>query len=290
MNHSNMTHKFPFLDVSKMQTLTKPPLRFIGSKKNYRKQYLDVLLKRFDDSYVYVDLFGGSGFLSYLTKKTYPNARVIYNDFDNYSERLQNIPTLNVQLQHIRTLIGHLKPKEKVPDHLKDAIIEYLQTQAYVDMLSISSFVLFTNVVCRTVDELRNHSFYNRAPKHDIPECNEYLQGLEIRCEDFQVLIDEFKRCPRVVFIVDPPYFASIKHQYTGRFWNWCDFIKIIDLLISSDRWLYFTNKESETLELLQYIDKLTNGKIDMQNIEQYEQRQVCGCRSVFHDIMMVRS
>ena len=38
---------------------------------------------------VFLDLFGGSGLLSHHLKCRYPNNRVVWNDFDNYAERLK---------------------------------------------------------------------------------------------------------------------------------------------------------------------------------------------------------
>ena len=43
--------------------LKAPPLSFPGNKKNYREDFVDEL-KRFDDTYTFVDLFGGSIHLS----------------------------------------------------------------------------------------------------------------------------------------------------------------------------------------------------------------------------------
>ena len=79
--------------------LTKPPLNFIGNKGKFGKIFREELEEKFDDSYVYVDLFGGSGYLSYLVKYTFPNARVIYNDYDNYFERIKKIQDILIHLK-----------------------------------------------------------------------------------------------------------------------------------------------------------------------------------------------
>ena len=46
---------------------------------------------------MFVDLFGGSGLLSHITKCVRTDATVVYNDFDNYRCRLVNIPATNVR-------------------------------------------------------------------------------------------------------------------------------------------------------------------------------------------------
>lgn len=72
--------------------------RFVGEFKN--------ALKQFPDATVFVDLFGGSGLLSHIAKQERPDARVIYNDFDNFCLRLGNIPRTNRLLAKIRDLVG----------------------------------------------------------------------------------------------------------------------------------------------------------------------------------------
>ena len=72
-----------------MKKYTSAPLPFMGQKRMFVTTFKE-LLKQYPDDAVYVDLFGGSGLLSHVTKREKPNATVIYNDFDNYRARLQN--------------------------------------------------------------------------------------------------------------------------------------------------------------------------------------------------------
>lgn len=64
------------------------PLPFVGQKRMFAREYIKVL-EQFKDSTVFVDLFGGSGLLSHITKRMRPDAKVVYNDFDNYRKRLE---------------------------------------------------------------------------------------------------------------------------------------------------------------------------------------------------------
>ena len=66
---------------------SQAPLPFVGQKRMFASEFRKVL-KRFSDRTVFVDLFGGSGLLSHITKRERPDATVIYNDHDNYRERL----------------------------------------------------------------------------------------------------------------------------------------------------------------------------------------------------------
>lgn len=63
------------------------PLPFVGQKRMFAREFIKVL-GQFPDSTVFVDLFGGSGLLSHITKCVRPDATVVYNDFDNYRCRL----------------------------------------------------------------------------------------------------------------------------------------------------------------------------------------------------------
>ena len=65
------------------------PLPFVGQKRMFAREFIKVL-GQFPDSTVFVDLFGGSGLLSHITKCVRSDATVVYNDFDNYRCRLVN--------------------------------------------------------------------------------------------------------------------------------------------------------------------------------------------------------
>lgn len=67
------------------------PLPFMGQKRMFAKHFIEVI-RQYPADRVFVDLFGGSGLLSHLVKHHHPESRVIYNDFDNYRQRIENIP------------------------------------------------------------------------------------------------------------------------------------------------------------------------------------------------------
>jgi hypothetical protein len=70
------------------------PLPFQGQKRRFVNGFVLAMqqMKAGKEITVIVDLFGGSGLLSHTAKRIFPECRVIYNDFDNYSQRLQNNP------------------------------------------------------------------------------------------------------------------------------------------------------------------------------------------------------
>ena len=81
------------------------PLPFVGQKRMFAREFIKVL-KQFPDDVTFVDLFGGSGLLSHIAKRCKPNATVVYNDFDNYRKRLENIPRTNRLIADIREIVA----------------------------------------------------------------------------------------------------------------------------------------------------------------------------------------
>ena len=80
------------------------PLPFVGQKRMFAREFIKVL-KQYPEDTVFVDLFGGSGLLSHITKCQKPDATVIYNDFDGYRNRLMHIPQTNHLLADLRKMV-----------------------------------------------------------------------------------------------------------------------------------------------------------------------------------------
>ncbi len=80
------------------------PLPFQGQKRRFLKPF-KTALEGFPPDAIYVDLFGGSGLLSHTVKQMFPDAKVIYNDFDSYSHRIENVDKTNELLADIHVLV-----------------------------------------------------------------------------------------------------------------------------------------------------------------------------------------
>jgi len=89
--------------MKKEKTYSRAPLPFVGQKRMFVSEFKKIL-KHFDDKTIFVDLFGGSGLLSHITKRERPDAVVIYNDHDNYRGRLENIGRTNTLLGDLRKI------------------------------------------------------------------------------------------------------------------------------------------------------------------------------------------
>ena len=275
--------------------IKSPPLSFPGNKKNYKKEFLEELASRFDDTYTYVDLFGGSGYLSYMTKFTFPKARVIYNDYDDFSTRIENIDKTNKLIEHIRHMIGSAKYSEKLSPDLRLKILEYLRQKElsgeYVDYITLSSFLCFSNKLCDNHKEMTECYLYNRLKNKPLKCSEEYLKGLEIINDDYRSVYKQFKDEPKVVFIIDPPYLASTKRVYKNNYWRLPHYFEVLEILREADNWFFFTNDEGCLKELLEFIDTLTekDSRKYMTGVSVYKRTSCCNYNAKFKDIMMIK-
>ena len=67
------------------KTYSQAPLPFVGQKRMFASEFRKVL-KRFSDKTVFIDLFGGSGLLSHITKRERPDATCLLYTSDAADE------------------------------------------------------------------------------------------------------------------------------------------------------------------------------------------------------------
>lgn len=95
------------------------PLPFVGQKRMFLKHFEDVLnanITNDGDGWTIIDTFGGSGLLSHVAKRLKPKARVIYNDFDGYAERLAHIDDINALRAQLYAVVGNATQKKQKID------------------------------------------------------------------------------------------------------------------------------------------------------------------------------
>lgn len=245
-----------------MKMFKKAPLPFQGQKKNMISFYIDVI-KKLEGESIIVDLFGGSGLLSHVAKRINPNLRVIYNDFDYYIKRIENVDITNEILLEIRNIVKSVKFRTKIPLDLKNKIILFLkeleEEGVYIDFPTISASITFSGKWINNLESLSKNSMYNCVVKNAYM-VDEYLTGLEVFHEDYLDLLERFRGS--AVFIVDPPYlnlFNSIRKNkmYKNDFQE-KDHLELIQKL-EGEKFLYFSNfntpsDNSIPRELLQFI------------------------------------
>lgn len=232
------------------------PLPFVGQKRMFVREFIKIL-GQFPADTVFVDLFGGSGLLSHIAKRTKPESTVVYNDFDNYRSRLQHIPQTNRLIADLRSIVADKVPRNKpITGELRERIFARIEQEeravGYVDFITLSSSIMFSMKYRLSVAEMRKEVLYNSIRKNDYPLYSDYLDGLEITSCDYKELFNRYKDTPGVVFLVDPPYLSTEVGTY-NMYWKMSDYLDVLNVL-TGHSFVYFTSNKSSILELCEWL------------------------------------
>ena len=243
--------------MTKQKQYLSAPLPFVGQKRMFAKEFIKVL-EQFPDNAVFVDLFGGSGLLSHIAKRQKPNAKVVYNDFDNYRFRLEAIPNTNALLADLRKYAEGISKHKAIEGEARERIFERLEqeqrTNGYIDFITISSSLLFSMKYVSSIEEMRKETLYNNIRKSDYQPCHDYLQGIEVVSCDYKELFEQYKDTPHVVFLVDPPYLSTEVGTY-NMYWRMSDYLDVLTVL-KEHAFVYFTSNKSSIVELCEWLGK----------------------------------
>ena len=242
----------------------KSPLPFQGQKRFFIKEFKNALEKT-QGVKIVVDLFGGSGLLSRIAKDTLTSAKVVYNDFDNYRQRLENIKTTNKILKDIGVILKDYKSKERIRPEDKNKIIDvlkkYEENKNFVDYITLSSSVLFSSNYVTSFEEMKKQPMWNRLVSQ-YQEDNKYLNGLDVVSCDYRDLFDKYKNEDGVLFIFDPPYLTTnIKSYKNVNYWTLVDYLNIL-LLTKSNNFIFFTSNKGSLIYLTKWINDNFNAGI----------------------------
>lgn len=234
------------------------PLPFVGQKRMFAKEFIKVL-EQFPEDTVFVDLFGGSGLLSHIAKRCKPDATVVYNDFDNYRRRLENIPQTNRLIADLRKMVCDAVPRHKpitgeLRERIFSRILQEEREAGYVDFITLSSSLMFSMKYKLSVPEMRKESLYNNIRQSDYPPASDYLEGITTVSCDYKEVFKKYKDMPGVVFLVDPPYLSTEVGTYT-MYWKMSDYLDVLTVL-SGHKFVYFTSNKSSIIELCEWIGR----------------------------------
>lgn len=232
------------------------PLPFQGQKRMWKSEFVEIVQSLPDDTVV-VDLFGGSGLLSHFAKDTNNKLRVIYNDYDDYTNRLAHVHETNEILGKIRELCRHLPRTERLPNEVEEQIRSVLREAydkyGYVDFYTISRSIVFSSRAVSSFEEVLRSGYYNRIVRNPY-NTKGYLEGVEVVRDDYEVVLNKYKDLPNVIFLIDPPYLSTDNASYCneepyGLAWN----IKLLDNIRHS-KYILFTSERSEILDLMKAV------------------------------------
>lgn len=253
--NTNLTPKYLIKKMTKKtKKFTQAPLPFMGQKRRFLNQVKDVIANCPDNA-VYVDLFGGSGLLSHTIKQQYPNATVVYNDFDNYRLRLQNVDKTNKLIADIRAILANSAKDKRILEPEKSKILKRVlqeeKLNSYVDYITLSSSILFSMKYVLSYSQLEKETLYNCVRMSDY--CVEgYLDGLTIESIDYKQLFAKYKDEVNVIFLVDPPYLSTDVGTYKN-YWKLKDYLDVLDVLKDTN-YVYFTSDKSNIIELCEWM------------------------------------
>lgn len=242
------------------------PLPFRGQKRRFRACIFDILPNEFKQyaEYTWIDAYGGSGLLSRWIKDIFPNARVIYNDFDNFAERVKHIPQTNSLLAEIKNIATTIETKEatakrqKLKQETKDkilrAIYERINKKEYVDYITLASRLLFNGKQEGNIQALERNYFYYNISANTIKEALDYFSDIEITHEDAISLIKKEKaKNKNCVLVLDPPYLATSADGYK---WGASlgGYFELLDLL--EPPYLFFASEKSDVEQAFKFFQK----------------------------------
>ena len=233
------------------------PLPFVGQKRMFARQFTEVI-KQYPAGTVFVDLFGGSGLLSHITKHFHPESRVIYNDFDNYRHRIKSIPRTNRLLELIRPIASRFDRHKQITGEAREQIFALLEQEesesGYLDFITLSSSLMFSMKYKMSIEGMRGETLYNNVRKTGYEPCDDYLAGLEIVSCDYRELFEQYKDTPGVVFLVDPPYLSTDVGTYR-MYWRLADYLDVLSVL-PDHNFIYFTSEKSCIVELCEWMGR----------------------------------
>ena len=265
-----------------MKLLYQAPLPFLGQKRNWIR-YLPELLQGnlFDKGFsdykngIFVDMFGGSGLFSHNIKQIFPNAEVIYNDFDKFTDYLTNEsadilksvgkllePYLKKYKLQEKTNANDTKEIRKIYFFVKNKYKERLYLRAVHSSLWFRAAI---NDPTPQIENETNHYINSRGllNRNYKKEFSNYLTGLNvIKGVDFKELIQQYKDNKNAVFICDPPYLNTCTGHYKS------DFDKNnFDFLVENIRppFIAFSSMKNNLKELL--LAKFPNAKYKEHNV-----------------------
>lgn len=275
----------------KKKTYSTPPLPFRGNERNFIREFKEVL-SGIKDIDVVVDLFGGSGLLSRAAKDVLPHARVIYNDFDGYTKRIENIERTNEIFDIIRPFIEGLKKEQGIPEEKKNKILDLLsenEKKGFVDYITLSSGLLYSGQFATSLETLSKHKFYNHVRQTPF-SAEGYLDGLEVTCKDFRELFEEFKDREKVLFLLDPPYLQTDLDSYhNADFWTLGESLDVVRTMMGS-KFIFFTSGKSDIPELLDWLSENTTGFDFVKNVEIHKRTNFINKIQHYEDYMYVIS
>ena len=222
------------------------PLPFAGQKRFFVKKLYDYFHNlEYKPSRV-IDCFGVSGLLSNLFKQMYPDIEVIYNDYDSYFEKIEEIPYLNEVLAKCRTILARhkIEHRAKITSNCKIELEEYLKDIDWTKVSKGTVYMYFSLIGIGTVGDL----YVNKVRRTDFIYDERYCKGCVVKHCDYSELIQNDDS----LYILDPPYIQTDCNRYKNWF-TISDFLKLFDKTKEMSNYILFTSKRSGAYDIINH-------------------------------------
>jgi len=273
-----------------MKNYIQAPLPFQGQKRRFLNEF-KAALNGFKSAPMFVDLFGGSGLLAHTVKQMYPDADVIYNDFDDYHLRLANIEHTNALLAQFRVILINEPVDKVISKEAKERILKAIKAEekrsGYVDYVTISSSLLFSMNYAMSYEEMAKQTMYNVVRKSDYELAGDYLDGIDVVKMDYRELFDRWKHVSGVVFLVDPPYLSTDCTTYSN-YWKLANYLDVLQVLKGTS-YFYFTSNKSNIIELTDWIELNLGGENPFKGATKKEVNARMNHNAGYTDIMLFK-
>lgn len=250
-----------FKETDEICFYQKPPLVFQGNKKQIIRvfkqlmySYKDYILRNNirETDIIFLDCFGGSGLLSNTIKCVFLKSLVVWNDFDNYQQRLDNIEITNEICKEIKQICAKYRFNSKISTQDKEIILNIIEsyrekyTDSKIDYISLGSFLLFSGCYVKDFESLKKSSFFWKKGEANKNKKG-YLAGVKRESMDFKELIAKYKKIAKMqnkilFLILDPPYLQTNTECYTPNYYTLKEFLYLMEIvekpfvLFSSER------------------------------------------------------
>lgn len=240
-----------------LKTYTQAPLPFTGQKRRFLKPFKALLNDHIPNDgagWTILDAFGGSGLLAHAAKRSKPAARVIYNDYDGYTERLAHIADTN-RLRHIIDGLTNYLPRNKpIPpadrERVRQAIRDF---NGYRDLDCLGSWLLFSGKQAPDLDWLLRTDLYHVLRRNDYPQADDYLHGLEITHESYTTLLPQHLDNPRCLLVLDPPYVCTMQGAYRkAGYFGMVEFLRLMTMV--RPPFIFFSSTRSDLPGYLEFV------------------------------------
>lgn len=241
-----------------MTKLTKPPLPFRGNKYMWGGRLLSVI-EATEGHAVYLDLFGGSGYISNLIKQHNPESKVVYNDFDNYTARLDKIPQTRAIHAELKELLHKVERASsiKLQPKVFAALKKYISALPEdTDWITVGNWLLFSGKYATGKTELikmLTASCWNNLTKSP-PTRGDYLTGVIRESGDWQKILAKYQSCRDLCVIADPPYLYTDSSGYNSEI-SAAETIDLFAGCLQRESFLIFTTGRLDIIDLSMRIN-----------------------------------